>query len=114
MATSLKLQVVHGSSPRLHEWDQRGELFAGDAQGDSHATIFEVDPLVGTVGEFMNRLTGRGAQFILPLVTGFVDNPEESVIQFIENHGSRINDSLKNVAFQGNSLRIALMSGAEE
>ncbi len=111
---SLKLQIVHGTSPHLHDWDQRGDKFSGSAQGDEHATIFEIDPIAGTVGDFLKRLTGRAAQFVLPVVSILATNPEQDVLGFIEDHGQRINDQLKAISFQGNSLRIALMDGKEE
>lgn len=40
--TSLKVQWVKGKHE--DQWDLRGDKFVGDAEGDEHKTLLEVDP----------------------------------------------------------------------
>ena len=113
--TSLKFQTIYGTSPHLHDWDQRGDLFSGSDKGDEHATLFEIDPITGTVGDFLTRIAGHAlAPIIKPIIHNLGIVPDIELIEAVEQFGTEINAELAHIKFAGHSLRIALMDGAEE
>ena len=115
--TSLKFQFVSGSSPTLHDIDQRVSTgkFKGDAESDHHTTFFEIDPITGTIQDFIGRLAGPAKSLIEPLIFAISGiNVEEPVLSFLEDHGDALNAQIAKESFQGHSIRIALMDGKEE
>lgn len=118
MGTSLKFQAVSGDNPTNHEIDQRVSTgkFDGDAQGDHHKTLFEVDEVTGTVGDFLKRVSGNQLSALtIPIIHKLTDlDLDQDALGFLLARGDEINKELTKIDYLGNSLRIALMDMQEQ
>ena len=102
----------------LFEVDQRCSTgkFGGDAEGDHHATFFEVPEVTGSVQDFIDRISGKiGGKFLIPLIRAIDGiSIEQPAVTFLEDHGDAINNELRKQSIGGHSIRIALMDGVEQ